>query len=108
MARIRGIGVDIALIHRFSKLVQSAKFLGKALHPDEAARVHELVSKAQQLKAHLASAPAADLAITAQDPLWPAARYVASRWAAKEALHKALQSERLLFPDILVAHLGAV
>jgi holo-[acyl-carrier protein] synthase len=81
--RIHGIGVDLADARRVQRLLDryGARFLAKAFHPAEARA--------------LAALPAAR-----------AGPFLASRWAAKEALHKALGTQRLLFPDIEVVHRG--
>jgi holo-[acyl-carrier protein] synthase len=74
---IRGLGIDLACISRVHRLytLYGQRFLAKAFHPAEAA--------------HACSLPAASVG-----------PFLASRWAVKEALHKALGGPRLLFPDI--------
>ena len=74
---IRGIGVDIAATGRVLRLYEryGQRFLAKAYHPSEVRA--------------LAALPAASVG-----------PFLASRWAAKEALHKAAQTERFLFPDV--------
>jgi holo-[acyl-carrier protein] synthase len=75
--RIHGVGTDIVRTARVLRLHErfGSRFLEKAFHPNEAAD-------------YLALADARK------------ATFLASRWAVKEALHKALGSKRLLFPDI--------
>jgi phosphopantetheinyl transferase (holo-ACP synthase) len=82
-SRVLGVGVDIALVPRIAATLHrfGTRFLLRAFHPNEVAAAASL----------------------APDAL-PA--YFAARWAAKEALHKALASQRLLFPDIEVARRG--
>jgi holo-[acyl-carrier protein] synthase len=81
--RIHGIGVDLADARRVQRLLDlyGARFLAKAFHPAEARALAGL-------------------------PAGGAGPFLASRWAAKEALHKALGTQRLLFPDIEV-HRGS-
>lgn len=81
---IRGIGVDIAATGRVLRLYEryGQRFLAKAYHPSEVRA--------------LAALPAASVG-----------PFLASRWAAKEALHKALGTKRLLFPDIEVQRSGS-
>ena len=76
---IIGIGVDIVIPSRVLRLYTmfGPRFLSRAFHPTEASRV-------LQLQPHQVCG------------------YLSSRWAAKEALHKALGKKRLLFPDIEV------
>ena len=73
------IGVDIVAVARVARVYAryGARFLERAFHPREAARARAL--------------PAPRLAA-----------FLAARWAAKEALHKALRVERLLFTDVEV------
>jgi len=80
--RLHGVGVDIVHVPRIQAAVArwGARFLARACHPREAARAAALP-------------PAA------------AAYFVAGRWAAKEALHKALRggaAPRLAFADVEV------
>jgi holo-[acyl-carrier protein] synthase len=77
--RIHGIGVDMADARRLLRVLErhGPRFLAKAFHPAEARALGAL--------------PAASVG-----------PFLASRWAAKEALHKALGTQRLLFPDIEV------
>lgn len=73
--------MDICHIPRIARVLDryGHRFMTKALAPGEAA--------------YLATLPPPRRAT-----------YVASRWAAKEALHKALRAPRLLFPDMEVGH----
>lgn len=77
---IRGIGVDLASSDRVLRLytLYGARFLAKAYHPTEVCSL-------------------AALSEAARGP------FLASRWAVKEALHKALGTKRLLFPDIEIS-----
>ena len=76
---ISSIGVDLVEVSRVLRLYDKfgARFLARAFHPREAARALEL-------------------------PRVRLGSFLAARWAAKEALHKALRNERLLFPDVEV------
>lgn len=79
-----GVGVDIVSVARVARVYErfGARFLARTLHPSEVARV-EALREASPSRA---------------------AGFLASRWAAKEALHKALRGRvRLLFPDVEVA-----
>lgn len=78
--RIFGHGVDIAKIARFSQTYQKygERYLKKALHPNEITQFHNIV-----------------------DINDGKARFLASRWALKEAVIKA-SGKRLLFPDIFL------
>lgn len=99
MARpaLLSIGVDVCHIPRIAASVArfGDRFLARAFHPAEVARYLRLADGA---------APPPGPGV-----MTPAAAYLASRWAAKEALHKALRgSRRLLFPEVEVAALPAV
>ncbi len=76
---IAGIGVDITNVTRIGRLFSrfGERFLERAFHAREAARARALPAPQQH-------------------------EFLASRWAAKEALHKALRTRRLLFPEIEV------
>jgi holo-[acyl-carrier protein] synthase len=83
MTRIFAIGCDIVDVSRIARLDArfGPAFRAKFLHPSEQRRASALPP---------AGVPA----------------FLASRWAAKEALHKALRAAappRLLFPDMEVA-----
>lgn len=75
---IYGIGVDVAIISRFTPLISKfqMRFWKRAFHPAEIQYA---------------------LTLDEQDQ----ARFAASRWAAKEALTKAI-GKRLLFPEMQV------
>ena len=76
-----GIGVDIVKVARLGSLLKkdtANRFLQKALHPEEIQRLHLLVNDTQK------------------------AQYLASRWAAKEALVKALRKKELDFAEVNV------
>jgi len=76
---VSAIGVDIVSVARVARLHArfGARFLERAFHAREAARARALPAPRQP-------------------------EFLASRWAAKEALHKALRTRRLLFPEIEV------
>jgi len=77
--RIIGIGVDVVNPARVLRLYNKfgTRFLDRAFHPSEVSHALELKST------HLGT-------------------FLSSRWAAKEALHKAIGTKRFLFPDIEV------
>lgn len=126
-----GIGVDIAHIPRFERLLQrqGARFLVKAMHPAEIQQLSRIVTaddKSSNSQTPLAaesaesadsstaaaSAAAADsdaaataaafVAASSSTTRLAAVTFVASRWAAKEAMVKAT-GQRLLFPEMRVA-----
>lgn len=78
--RMFGHGVDITSLTRFTSVVakHGDKFLQKCLHPSEFAAYHRLTDPQAKEK------------------------FLASRWAIKEAVVKA-SGKRLLFPEILLA-----
>ena len=78
--RIFGHGIDIAKISRFAQTYEKYgdRYLKKALHPNEIAQFQNL----------------ADINDTK-------ARFLASRWALKEAVIKA-SGKRLLFPEMFL------
>lgn len=73
-----GVGIDLAYIPRFGPLMErhGPRFLNKAYHPEEIAHYHSLTPE-------------------------KGLQFLASRWAAKEAVTKAF-GKRLLFPEITV------
>jgi holo-[acyl-carrier protein] synthase len=76
MNLIKGVGIDITKIPRFSRLLEQKyinNFLNKALHPIEIEEIKKLTSN--ELKA----------------------RYLASRWSFKEALVKATGDKHIIF-----------
>ena len=79
--QIYGIGVDIVSISRIKRLHEryGDRFLKKAYHQEE-------IEIFQNCKQHN---------VNKYD-------YLASRWAAKEAVQKAISSPRILFPEIFV------
>ena len=85
--RPRGVGVDVCQVSRIARVHArfGDRFLRRAFHPAEAARFTALLARGPPAAAHA---------------------FLASRWAAKEALHKALRTTRLLFPDVEVASGG--
>jgi len=78
MSQLPSIGVDLVSVARIARLHVrfGASFLQRAFHAREAAFASSLPEPHH------------------------AATFLASRWAAKEALHKALRTKRLLFPEI--------
>ena len=80
---LRGVGVDVCQVARLARAHArfGERLLRRAFHPAEAARFAALLARAPPASAHA---------------------FLASRWAAKEALHKALGAHRLLFPDVEV------
>lgn len=78
--RLFGHGVDVAAMSRFTDVVSrfGDKFLNKCLHPSEFAAYHRIESPEAREK------------------------FLASRWAVKEAVVKAT-GKRLLFPEIALA-----
>ena len=97
---IHGIGVDGCHMPRIGASVAKFgdRFLARAFHPNEIARYRSLAASAAS-----AGSPSVK---QHQLPVPPAVAFLASRWAAKEALHKALRSHRLLFPEIEVCKLS--
>jgi holo-[acyl-carrier protein] synthase len=76
---IKGVGIDIAKIPRFTKLLDQKyinNFLNKALHPIEIQEIQKL--KNNDLKA----------------------KYLASRWSFKEALVKATGDKHIIFSKV--------
>jgi holo-[acyl-carrier protein] synthase len=79
MNLIKGVGIDITKIPRFSRLLEQKylnNFLNKALHPIEIQEIQNL--KSNDLKA----------------------RYLASRWSFKEALVKATGDKQIIFSKV--------
>jgi holo-[acyl-carrier protein] synthase len=79
MNLIKGVGVDITKITRFSKILKekyAKNFLNKALHPKEILELNAL--KREDLKA----------------------KFLASRWCYKEALVKASGNKSLIFSKV--------
>ena len=76
---VSSVGVDIVSVARVARVLARfrERFLARAFHPREAAAARSLPAP----RAH---------------------EFLASRWAAKEALHKAARTQRLLFPDVEV------
>jgi phosphopantetheine--protein transferase-like protein len=101
MARpaLLSVGVDVCHVPRVAAAAArfGDRFLARAFHPAEVARYLRL----------MAAATPPGPGVT--PPAGAAAAFLASRWAAKEALHKALRgSRRLLFPEVEVAALPAI
>lgn len=112
-----GIGVDIAKLSRIASTAVKfgPRFLARAYHPREIAafrsRLHRAHAPAEVCRAfEVQEGPASVRNAAEQHRRWLAeteagracTAFLASRWAAKEALHKALRTERLLFPDVEV------
>lgn len=78
---LHSIGVDIVSIARIARVHArfGTRFLERAFHAREAERAALL-------------------------PPHRVPEFLASRWAAKEALHKAAQTERFLFPDVEITN----
>jgi len=73
---IKGVGIDIAKIPRFQKLIKERyfkKFINKALHPVEIEEMNNLKTEEQK------------------------AKFLASRWSYKEALVKATGDKHIIF-----------
>jgi phosphopantetheine--protein transferase-like protein len=83
MARVFGIGVDVALVSRFDRSYAryGARLLRRAFHPTE---IMEFYAR----------------------PGVERASFLASRWAVKEATFKAFQRYRVLFPEIHAVRRG--
>jgi len=101
-APLYGIGVDIAHIPRFQRIYErhGMQFLRKCLHPTEIKQIQALAAPSG-----FKAADAADAVDAAAPPA--VLTFLASRWAAKEALIKAAGS-RLLFPEMLVSRDSSV
>ena len=85
MNLIKGVGIDIAKVSRFDRLLGQKyieHFLNKALHPIEIEEIHSLKNK--DLKA----------------------KYLASRWSFKEALVKATGDKQITFSKVYLAKLS--
>ena len=81
-ASILGVGIDVCNTHRFPRLLKlyGDRFLERVYHPNEIVTIRKLMNeRSGKLE-----------------------QFLASRWAVKEACHKALSSKhlRLLFPSI--------
>lgn len=89
--RVCGIGADITYVPRFRELMarHGDRFIGKSLHPAE---IHEL----KQLSPSSSSSPSQHSEYSDGQ-----LRYIASRWAIKEALVKST-GVRLLFPELRI------
>jgi len=76
---IKGVGIDITKIPRFTRLINQKyfqNFLNKALHPKEIEEFHRLKTIELQSK------------------------YLASRWSYKEALVKATGNKKIIFSKV--------
>jgi holo-[acyl-carrier protein] synthase len=87
---VLGVGIDVCNTHRLPALLNhyGDRFLRRVYHPNEIAAIRKL----------------------AYEDSSKLGQYLASRWAVKEACHKALSSRslRLLFPSIeVVPSIGA-
>ena len=86
---IIGIGTDIVHLPRIARILaqRETRFLARAFHPDE------IMTYRQRLQS-----TRSDSAVSLS-----AVRFVASRWAAKESVYKALGGQwRIPFPDIWI------
>jgi phosphopantetheine--protein transferase-like protein len=79
-----GIGVDIAHIPRFGRIVQrwGNRFLRRAYAPSEILRYESLIANDSRGESYGVDAP--------KESVCASTAFLASRWAAKEALHKAI------------------
>lgn len=95
---IVGLGTDITSVQRIARLVHKygQRFLDRAFHEAESSEFAARLQRAGLRDLSSATLPAAAAANA----------FLASRWAAKEALIKALQTERLLFPEVQVGWRG--
>ena len=85
MNLIKGVGIDIAKIPRFNKLLEKKyiqNFLNKALHPIELEELNLLKNNDQK------------------------ARYLASRWSFKESLVKATGDKQIIFSKVYLKKLS--
>ena len=71
--RILGVGVDLIENARMLKLIQKDNFLRKVLHPSEITKFHTISTEEGKVQ------------------------YLASRWATKEAIIKAVGRTNLYF-----------
>mmetsp|Transcript_56604 Transcript_56604/g.133286 ORF Transcript_56604/g.133286 Transcript_56604/m.133286 type:complete len:141 (+) Transcript_56604:26-448(+) len=78
---LHGVGVDLAHVPRFARILSrfGDRFAKRVLHGEELSQLATLTKSGLER-----------------------ARFIASRWAAKEALHKAVGSQRLEFTQISV------
>eukprot|EP01129_Flabellula_baltica_P016299 TRINITY_DN8616_c0_g1_i1.p1 TRINITY_DN8616_c0_g1~~TRINITY_DN8616_c0_g1_i1.p1 ORF type:complete len:147 (+),score=31.01 TRINITY_DN8616_c0_g1_i1:50-442(+) len=85
MISVRGIGIDVVMNNRIERMLSlnhRDRFLEKALHQKERDIYYQKKSDKNGIKSSTS--------------------FVASRWAAKEAIYKALNMEGVLFNEILV------
>jgi holo-[acyl-carrier protein] synthase len=78
---IKGIGIDISKIQRFDKIIQTRyylNFINKALSKEEIEEIQNLKTVEQKGK------------------------YLATRWAAKEALVKATGNKQIIFSKVWI------
>jgi phosphopantetheinyl transferase (holo-ACP synthase) len=120
-----GIGVDIVHIPRITATLGrfGKRYLDRAFHAREQLALLERLKKVHAPSSicdWLVTPPSTGTSVAQPrrlsdaDRTWlstalggrAAMSFLASRWAAKEALHKALRTERLLFTEILVTNDG--
>ena len=101
-----GVGVDIAHIPRFAGIYKrhGLHFLRKCLHPDEIVQMQKISNgsgRGASVSGASVDSASAPTTASATSEL-AAATFLASRWAAKEAMVKA-SGQRLLFPHMRVS-----
>ena len=95
--RIFGMGVDIVRVPRIERIIQTYgdRFLHRAYHPVE--RAAFAARAVAGTGSH--SVDSGNTHSVSQRQV----EYLASRWAVKEACHKALSRRRFLFPELYVS-----
>ena len=79
-SRVYGIGTDITRVSRFEELLRKRerRFIERALHSKEIEEYENIESEEKRIL------------------------FVASRWAVKESVYKAMQMDQLQFPEIRI------
>ena len=79
-SRVYGIGTDITRVSRFEELIRKRerRFIERALHSKEIEEYENIESEEKRIL------------------------FVASRWAVKESVYKAMQMDQLQFPEIRI------